>query len=408
MVLAALSGLYMAWSIGANDVANAMGTSVGSGSLKLRHAIIIAMVFEFSGALLAGGTVSQTVGGGIIDLRVFEQNALLLAAGMTGCLLAASSWLHFATYLGLPVSTTQSIVGAVIGLGLVVGGPAAVDGLAVSTVGAAWLFAPLFAALLAYFCLRWLIRYVQGSVSPLKRIRRLGPMLAGLIVGLLALGVIFRGNASLTISLGFWVSLSIALPVGGVAALAAIPVFRRISDRQPESLVDEVRMTERVFEVLQIVTACYLAFAHGSNDVANAIGPLSAIFHALSDGISETVGVSTPILMVGAVGILLGLASYGYKVMATIGHGITQLTPSAGFCAVFAAATVILVGTKLGLPVSASHIMVGAVIGVGLARGAAAINLAMLRAILLSWVITVPLTATLAAAFTWMAGRLLS
>ena len=407
MVLAALSGLYMAWSIGANDVANAMGTSVGSGALKVGHAIMIAMVFEFAGAFFAGGTVSQTVGGGIIHLGFFEENALLLAAGMTCCLLAASSWLHFASYLGIPVSTTQSIVGAVIGLGLVVGGPAAVDGQAIVTVGFAWVLSPLIAAWLGYLCLVWLARHVLGSGDPLTRIKRVGPVLVGVIVSSLVLGVIFRGNASLRLSLEFWTSVLIALPIGAVAAFVSMPVFRRLASRKPESLGDEVRMAERVFQLLQIITACYLAFAHGSNDVANAIGPLAAIFHALYDGISQTVDVSTSVLLVGAVGILLGLASYGYKVMATIGRGITALTPSAGFCAVFAAATVILIGTKLGLPVSTSHIMVGAVIGVGLARGVAAINLSLLRSIFVSWVVTVPVTASLAAGLAWGAQHLL-
>jgi len=407
MVFAALSGLYMAWSIGANDVANAMGTSVGSGALKFSHAIMIAMVFEFAGAFFAGGTVSQTVGGGIIHLRVFEENALLLAAGMTGCLLAASSWLHFASYWGIPVSTTQSIVGAVIGLGLVVGGPAAVDGRAVFTVGVAWVLSPLLAGWLSYLCFQHLARHVLGSSDPLARIRRVGPILVGVIVSSLVLGVIFRGNASLRLSLELGTSALIAVPIGAAAAFASMPVFRRLASRKAESLPDQVRMAERVFQLLQIVTACYLAFAHGSNDVANAIGPLAAIFHALHDGISQTVDVSSSVLLVGAVGILLGLASYGYKVMATIGRGITALTPSAGFSAVFAAATVILFGTKLGLPVSASHIMVGAVIGVGLARSVAAINISLLRSILVSWVVTVPVTASLAAGLAWGAQYLL-
>jgi len=226
-------------------------------------------------------------------------------------------------------------------------------------------------------------------------------------VGLFSFGVLFRSSAGLTLSLGLWPSVLIALPIALQAALIVNPIFRRVMTGEPDSLGAKVRMTERVFEVLQLGTAGDLAFAHGSNDVANAIGPLSATFHALSDGIRETVSVSSPILMVGAVGILLSLACYGYKVMATIGHGITQLSPSAGFSAVFTAATVILLGTKLGLPVSASHIKVGAVIGVGLAWGAAAINQAMLRTILVNWVITIPLTAGLAAAFTWVAGRLI-
>ncbi|MCA9537485.1 MAG: inorganic phosphate transporter [Myxococcales bacterium] len=398
MALAVISGLYMAWNIGANDVANAMGTSVGSGALRLRHAIVLAIVFECAGALLSGGMVTQTISQGLVDLRAVGDDSLLLAAGMTCCLVSGAVWLHVASFMGWPVSTTHCIVGAVVGAGACVGGPGALRGDAVLGVGLGWVLTPLISAWLAYQLFQWLRRSILGHADPIGRIRRAGPFLVGVLVGLVALAFLFRNDAPLAPDLGLWQAALGALCAAAVAALIARPFFARLTPAPGATLADALRRTERVFQGFQVLGACYLAFAHGSNDAANAIGPLAAVFHGLLEGPSEHIVAPVPVLLVGAVGISIGLASYGYKVMATVGREITELTPSSGWTAVISAATVILLGSKLGLPVSTTHIMVGAVIGVGFGRSIGAINMRVLRGILMSWLVTVPFTATLAAA----------
>ena len=398
LALAAVLGLYMAWNIGANDVANAMGTSVGSGALTLRRAIIVAAIFEFGGALLVGGTVTKTISKGIIDLEVFGGDAMIVAVGMTCCLLAASLWLNVATHFGWPVSTTHSIVGAVVGFGLVGGGLDAVDWVTMGTIVASWIVSPLMGGLVAFVLFIFLRNRVLAAERPLEQMRTWGPIMVFPIFAVLTGALIFKGLKPLKLDLPLDTAGLIALGVGTVATILAVPVFRRLTAKASELAVrDSLVATERVFVVLQILTACFVAFAHGSNDVANAVGPVAAVFSSLNEGVHAEVQVPINVLMIGAVGIVIGLATYGYKVMATIGTEITELTPSRGFTAEFAAAFTIVIASKLGLPVSTTHTLVGAVIGVGFARSVGAINKQIVRGIVMSWFITVPFTAGLAA-----------
>ena len=397
LTVASLGGLYMAWTIGANDVANAMGTSVGSGALTLRGAIVVAAIFEFGGAMLVGGSVTNTIRKGIVDLQAVGSDPMVVAVGMTCCLLAAALWLNLATYAGWPVSTTHSIVGAVVGFGVAGGGMSAVDWGTIGNIAASWVVSPLMGGLLGYAVFILIQRSILNSDEPLMALRRWGPILVFPIIAILTLSAMFKGLKPLKLDLPFVPAVFTAIGIGMTSSVVAVPVFRRFTDKRADGgQVDLVR-TEKVFMVLQVMTACFVAFAHGSNDVANAVGPLAAVFGAVREGVTETVQVPYRVLLIGAVGIVVGLATYGYKIMATIGKKITELTPSRGFSAEFAAATTIVVASKLGLPVSTTHTLVGAVIGVGFGRSIGAINLQVLKGIFASWFITVPFTAVLAA-----------
>jgi PiT family inorganic phosphate transporter len=405
LTVASLAGLYMAWTIGANDVANAMGTSVGSGALTLRGAIIVAAIFEFGGAMLVGGSVTNTIRKGIVDLQAVGTDPMVVAIGMTCCLLAAALWLNIATYAGWPVSTTHSIVGAVVGFGVTAGGMSAVDWGTVGSIAASWVISPVMGGLLGYALFIFIHRTILSVEDPLNAIRRWGPILVFPIISILALSAMFKGLKPLRLDLAFGPAVVTALALGLAASLAAVPIFRRFTDRRETDKEAALGRTEKVFMVLQIMTACFVAFAHGSNDVANAVGPLAAVFGSIKQGVTETVQVPYRVLLIGGVGIVVGLATYGYKIMATIGKKITELTPSRGFSAEFAAATTIVVASKMGLPVSTTHTLVGAVIGVGFGRSIGAINTRVLRGIFASWFITVPFTALLAAGL-FMIGRL--
>jgi PiT family inorganic phosphate transporter len=405
LAVAAIAGLYMAWNIGANDVANAMGTSVGSGALTLRGAIIVAAIFEFGGAMLAGGTVTKTIRKGIVDMDALGGDPMVIAIGMTCCLIAAALWLNIATYAGWPVSTTHSIVGAVMGFGLIAGGFDAVNWSMMVKIAASWVISPLLGGLLGYFGFVFIKDRILNVHRPLLALRGWGPIMVFPIFAILALSVLFKGLKPLKLDLGLGPSLGIAVAVGLLASMLSVPLLRRATRIASEDKGEHTYRAERVFLVLQVMTACFVAFAHGSNDVANAVGPMAAVFGATSGQLGAEVAVPYRVLLIGALGIVVGLATYGYKIMATIGKKITELTPSRGFAAEFGAATTIVMASKLGLPVSTTHTLVGAVIGVGFARGIGAINTKVVSGIIMSWFITVPFTAILAAGL-FLIGRL--
>jgi len=405
LAIAAVAGLYMAWNIGANDVANAMGTSVGSGALTLRRAIIVAAIFEFGGAMLVGGTVTQTIRKGIVDVETFGGDHMVIAVGMTCCLIAAALWLNIATYAGWPVSTTHSIVGAVVGFGLVAGGFDAVHWSVMGTIVASWVVSPIMGGLLGYLGFVFIKRRILNADRPLLALRGWGPIMVFPIFAILTLSVLFKGLKPLNLDLALGPSLGIALATGLTASMVSVPLLRRFSRRAAKDKRERTYHAERVFLVFQVLTACFVAFAHGSNDVANAVGPMAAVFGATSGDLGAKVAVPYRVLLIGAIGIVIGLATYGYKIMATVGKKITELTPSRGFAAEFGAATTIVLASKLGLPVSTTHTLVGAVIGVGFARGIGAINTRVVTGIVASWFITVPFTAILAAGL-FLIGRI--
>ncbi|MCO4770694.1 MAG: inorganic phosphate transporter [Deltaproteobacteria bacterium] len=403
LVIAIVGGLYMAWAIGANDVANAMGTSVGSGALTLKRAIIVAAVFEFAGAVLAGSSVSKTIRKGIVDPDAFAANPELLVFGMTASLLAAAVWLNIATRFGWPVSTTHSIVGAIVGFSAVGLGMDAVSWGKVGAIVASWVTSPLTSGIIAFVGFSALRKFVLESDDPLRRTRIAVPYLAFLTTLIITLVTLWKGLKHLNLDLSAQGTAIVAISVSFVGAVIARQLVSRLPDTQDPNDTFQFSNMERVFAVLQVYTACAVAFAHGSNDVANAIGPLAAVVATIQAG-AVTAKSAVPIwmLLLGGVGIVVGLSTYGYKVMATVGEKITHLTPSRGYVAEFAAASTIVVASQLGMPISTTHTLIGAVIGVSLARGVAATNFGIIGQIALSWVITLPAGAGFAVAFFYL------
>ncbi|UCF30542.1 MAG: inorganic phosphate transporter [bacterium] len=385
---------YMAWNIGANDVANAMGTSVGSHAINLRQAVLLAAVFEFAGAFLVGGHVTNTVRKGIVSPDVFADNPEVFILGMMAALLASGIWLNLSTFLGLPVSTTHSIVGSIVGFGLLVGGLTAIKWGKLGSIVLSWFVSPLCGGLVGFLTFLLVKRTVLAAWNPVRAANRVVPILLFPVISVLVLSMIYKGLKNINLDVPFKQALLIAIGCG-LAAYLVMRLFlaRKFSDR-PSRRKDAFDQVEGIFAYLQVGTACYVAFAHGANDVANAIGPFAAIVSVFQSGSVEMkVGVPVWILALGGLGIVVGLATWGYRVIETIGKKITIITPSRGFSAEFATATTVLVCSKLGLPVSTSHTLVGSVIGVGMARGLAALNLRVIRNIVNSWLITVPATA---------------
>ena len=450
MVLGLVFGLYMAWTIGANDVANAMGTAVGSGALTLKRAVIIAGVMEFAGAVLLGAHVADTVKGKMFDPSSFEP--LLLVLGFTGALFASAVWLHIASMFGWPVSTTHTIVGAVVGIGWAIGGPGSIAWGKIGEIVLSWGTSPLVGGILSFALFKLIQQLIIENKHPLRQTYIFIPFIVFFMIFVLALVMVWKGLKNLGLDLSLGPALLVAAGVGLLMALLSlvwvaslrkkheaeraerhieveseprqegIPFIRKELRGQPEAEEElrpalvpgsalparrweyrrefEFEKVERVFAVLLAVSAAFLAFAHGANDTANAIGPLAAIVSLLREGaVAAQATVPIPMLVLGGVGIVLGLATYGYKVMETVGKKITALTPSRAFAANLGAAVTIVIASRLGFPISTTHTLVGAVLGIGLARGIEHLNMRVLRDIGLSWVITVPAGAGIAAVF---------
>jgi PiT family inorganic phosphate transporter len=402
MVLWLAGGLamYMAWAIGANDVANAMGTSVGSGALTIRRALIVAAVFEFSGALFVGGHVTDTVRQGMLDMQLVRADPQLLLYGMLGALAAAATLVVAATAYGLPVSTTHAIVGAIVGFGWVALGAEAVNWGKVAQIVVSWVTSPLIGGVLAFLTFNLVRHLILDRDNPFESARRTGPFFFFFVTFVIALVTLFKGlaNLKLDFDLPEALALSFALGIGG-SALGWWFIHRVKRARG----TDEDRRfagVERIFSVLQVTTACAVAFAHGSNDVANSIGPLAAVTAVVGEAdLTQKAPVAIWMLAIGGIGIVLGLATWGYRVMETVGRKITELTPSRGFSAELAAALTIVLASRFGIPVSTTHILVGAVLGVGIARGIGALDLRVVGRIVVSWIVTLPIAATLSIFF---------
>ena len=460
-ILVLLVGFYMAWNIGANDVSNAMGTSVGSGALTLRRAVLVAAVLEFCGAFFVGANVSETMQRGLIDIDLFLDTPLIFVIGMCAALLGTSVWLQIASYFGWPVSTTHAIVGAILGFGIVAGGVSAIEWKEVSSIALSWVISPVLSGLLSYLIFSILQRQILFAMKPLEATRKLFPWLMCIVFATFTLSLIFNGLENLHISLSFPAALGVALLIGLLAALVTFALIKYLpspaplahvhSLHPPQSVISlgkaikhlqrvrvssqdetharvyqilhdvkalsqklrkessftertsEYRVVEKMFIYLQILSACFVAFAHGANDVANAIGPIAGVLDVLKNGkMTQAADIPHWLLAFGGLGIVIGLATWGWRVIETIGKKITELTPTRGFCAEFGAATTILIASKLGLPISTTHCLVGAVLGVGLARGFRALNLTTLRDIILSWIVTIPASALMSIMFFYL------
>jgi len=458
LAITVIIGFYMAWNIGANDVSNAMGTSVGSKALTLKQAVILAGILEFVGAFFLGSHVSNTIQTGIVQPEVFAHEPHLFTLGMMGALLATGFWLNLASLLRLPVSTTHAIVGAVVGFGAIVGGVHGLDWPNILKISLSWIISPAISGFVAFGFFLLLQRRVLFAFHPLQAAKKLIPFLIFVVISFFSLSLIYNGLASLNFKISFAFALLIAIILGSIAAIISYFLSRNIrisikknKEHHPQQvmflekaakhlqrtklssdgevkdtagvLLQEVRKLtseikgkaeyiqnaseynkiEKIFAYFQIFSAAMVAFAHGANDVANAIGPVAAVIQTVKmNMISEITTTPRWILALGGVGIVVGLATWGWRVIETIGHKITQLTPTRGFCAEFASALVILVASKMGMPISTTHALVGAVLGVGLAKGLSALNLKMLRTIILSWIITIPSCAVISIGFFYL------
>ncbi|WP_299775293.1 inorganic phosphate transporter [uncultured Pseudoteredinibacter sp.] len=402
LIMACIFGLFMAWGVGANDVANAMGTSVGSKALTIKQAIIIAMVFEFLGAYLAGGEVTSTIRKGIIDPNLFNDTPELLVYGMLSALLAAGTWLLIASIMGWPVSTTHSIVGAIVGFAAVGISVDAVSWGKVMKIVASWVVSPVLAGTISFMLFRSVQRLILDTDNPFANAKRYIPMYMFAVGFLIAMVTILKGLKHVFKDAGFKLSFIESIGIAAIIglAVAAFGIFLLNKVKYQEDENNRFASVEKVFAILMVFTACAMAFAHGSNDVANAVGPLAAVVNVIqSGGVAAKSMMPSWILLLGGVGIVLGLATYGFKVIATVGKKITELTPSRGFAAELGAAGTVVLASGTGLPISTTHTLVGAILGVGLARGIGALNLRVIGTIAMSWVITLPAGAGLAIVF---------
>ena len=379
---------YMAWSIGSNDVANSMATAVGAKAITFKQAVLIAGILNVLGAVFVGGHVTDTVRKGVVDVTGLDSHTLLL--GFVASLLAAAIWVTISTWKSMPISTTHSIIGALMGFGLIAGGTSSVLWDKIGAVAASWILSPIAGAVLAFFIFKIIVKTIFAKDEPVKSAKIVGPIIIGFTAFLIASSLFLKTPLSKNYHISEIEGLQFAAVIAVVVGIVGLFLLRKIKAHGPE----DYTTVERIFRKLQIVTSCYVAFAHGSNDVANAIGPVAAIV-PLAQGVDIGAKVDVPIalLLLGGVGIAIGCMTWGRKVMKTVGTKITSLTNTRGFSVDFGAATTVLIASKLGMPISTSHTVVGAVIGVGLARGLEAVDLSIIRKIVISWLLTLPIAA---------------
>ena len=403
ILLAAAFGLFMAWGIGANDVANAMATSVGSRALTVFQAILIAIVFEFLGAYLAGGEVTSTIRKNIVDTSVFSATPELLIYGMLSALLASGVWLLIASRNGWPVSTTHTIVGSVVGFAAVGVGFEAVQWGKVGTIVVSWVISPMLAGVLSFAIFTSIQRLILDTRLPFDNAKKYGPVYIFAVSFVIALLTMTKGLKHIGLGMSIGESVILALILATVLTVIGIVLIGRIKVDPEAEIEFHFASVEKVFAVLMIFTASAMAFAHGSNDVANAVGPVAAVVSTVTTGeVLQKSPLPVWVLLLGGGGIVIGLASFGYRVMRTVGKRITELTPSRGFAAELSAASTVVMASFTGLPISTTHTLVGAILGVGLARGIAALNLRVVGNIFMSWIITLPAGAFLSIMFYFM------
>jgi PiT family inorganic phosphate transporter len=392
VIMAMIFGLFMTWGVGANDLANAMGTSVGAGAVTVKQAVGIAIVFEFLGAVLAGGHVTKTIRKGIIDATPIIGNPEILVFGMLSALLAAAVWLMIASSKGWPVSTTHSIVGALVGFAIVGIGPEAVKWDKIISVVVSWVISPAVGGVISFILVMSTRKLILDTETPLKNAKKYAPCYVFLVGFIISLVTMFKGLKHLNLDLTIEGSIFAAICFGVFTSFIGWLFIRKVKQHDDDDRTSQFASVEKVFTPMMLFTACSMAFAHGSNDVANGIGPLAAVVSIVGSGgeVLQKAPLPIWILLLGGGGIVLGLITLGYRVMLTVGKKITELTPSRGFCAELAAASTVVIASRTGLPVSTTHILVGAVLGVGLARGLGALDLRVVLNIIISWVVTLP------------------
>jgi len=379
---------YMAWSIGANDVANAMSTAVGAKAITHRQAVLISGVLVFFGAVLVGPHVSETIKSGIINVESIQSNLLIL--GFISSLLAAAIWATISSWKEMPISTTHSIIGALMGFGIIAGGMDSVNWLKIGSVAASWLLSPVVGCIIAFFVFKILVKLIFSKKEPVKSAKIVGPVIIGITVFLVAASLLFKTPISKNYNISDFQGLIISFLVAIIIGIISIILLRKIQAKKEEDYFT----VENIFRKLQVGTSCYVAFSIGANDVANAIGPVAGILPLVETGeLGSTASIPFWLLALGGIGIAFGALTWGKRVMKTVGERITSLTNTRGFSVDFGAATTVLVASRLGMPISTSHTVVGAVIGVGLARGLEAVDLSIIKKIVVSWLLTLPIAA---------------
>ncbi len=390
LIITVVVGLYSAINIGANDVANSMATSVASKALTIKKAVIVAGICDILGATLVGAHVANTIRKGIVDPLEFVDNPELFVYGMLAAVLGSALWVNIATYFKLPVSTTHSIIGGVLGFGLVSVGVAGIQWKVVILVALTWIISPVFGGIIAFSIFTIIKKFILNSETPIERTKKVGPYLSGTVVFILSLSIIYKGLKNLHLDLPFLEAVLISFFFGLLGYLAGYFILKRYKKKD----TDPYFQVEQMANPLQVLSASFQAFSHGANDVANAIGPVAAVVAVLHTGnVEMSVGIPFWLLLMGGAGLAFGVYTWGYRVMETVGHKITTITPTRGFSAEFGTATTVLICSRLGMPVSTTHVAIGNIIGVGLARGISAINLNVIKNIFSAWVISLPAAA---------------
>ncbi len=392
LLIAVVLCFFMTWGVGANDLANVMSTTMGSKAVTVRQAMFIAIVFEFAGAFLGGGGVTETIRDGIINTSELLEQPTVIVKGMLSVLLACTIWMNLASYLGLPVSITNALVGSMVGFGAVVLGTDAVHWVQVSHIAIGWITSPLISGVTAYILFSSIQQTIFIRQDPLAKAKIYIPIYLFLIGSVLSFITVFKGLNHFDIRLNLKQDLAVTLASSIVLTIIGLIIIRRIPESHEMRRRDRFIQVEKYFAVLMALTACAMVFAHGANDVSLAVGPLSIIYSLMASNGKSFVAENYPawIILLGCIGVVTGLLMYGRKVIETVGSSITALTPSRAFAATLAAATTVVVATSTGIPVSATQTLVGAVLGVGLARGIGALNLIVIRNIFTSWILTLP------------------
>ena len=401
IILAIVLGFLLTWSDGANDLANIMSTTIFSRAISMKYVVIIAVFFEFAGAFLGGSGVSHTLRNGIINTQLFINQPYVMLYGMTAVLFATTAWMTLASYLGLPVSVTNAMVGSIVGFGAIVLGSHAIHWQNVGFIAISWVASPAIAGIIANLLFIMIQRSILVKSDPYVQAKKYMPFYLFFVGIILAVMIVIKGldHFKIDVHHHFYIPI-VALTAFLVLAVFIIPMRKIKPESKYPTLHEQFAVTERMFSILMCLTACAMVFAHGSNDVAIAVGPMASIITIAQSGGKALLEPTLPgwIVFLGCVGIIAGFFTYGRKVMETVGKGITTLTPSRAFSATIAAATTVVFSTSLGIPVSATQTLVGAILGVGLARGIDALNLRVVRNIFMSWIITIPVSASLSIA----------
>ena len=384
LILGFVFGFYMAWNIGANDVANSMASSVGAKAITIRQAVLIAGILNLLGATFIGSHVTNTIRKGIVSTEILTDPHLALI-GALSALLAAALWVSFATWKSLPVSTTHSIVGAMIGFGIMTGGFSVINWGKLAAVILSWIISPVFSLIIAWVAFKLITRLILSRENAFRKALTLSPVFIGATFFVVILSFLFKTPLGKTLSITGPLAIFLALVLSVLLGFAGKTLLARFVRQRTSNGAEDI------FKSIQVGTACYVALAQGANDVANAIGPLAVIYFLVKTG---SVGAQVPVpiflLVFGGIGIACGIAMAGHRVMDTLGTKITTLSNTRGFSVEFAAATTVLAASKMGLPVSTTHAAVGGVLGVGLARGIEAVNFRIVFQIMIYWILTVP------------------